>query len=714
MRLGAENVTDGEAVTLGAFRVCLRGRFEVTDPAAVRDLMLPELQFHGGVVVYLNGREVARGFLPEGRLEANTAAAAYPDEARLAADGRAIPAEKGRKAKEAAQELAAREASRTRRLGPIRLSLDTLRKGVNVLAIEVRRSPSHPKGWRQWQPIKLEPRSIALRAIGAGIVLNARRPKGLRVWVEDINDRVPERDWADPCEPVGPVRIVAARNGSFGGIVVIASTSPLKDTQVVVSDLKAVRGDATIAPSSVELFSARLDGHAYMRTNWFDGLAPGVPADSPVLQIRPYGAAPINDAATLPVYVRFNVPKDATHGDYRGSVTVRAAGAEPVGVPVELYVSPWTLPDPRDYRTYVGHYQPPTSVAMQYKVDEWSEQHWKLLDKSFALLARTGNKFVNVCIVDQTQFGSGEGMVYSIRKADGACDYDFTVSDRSVALARKHFGTLDYVALQAWHSGGWDTRGADQKNTVTVIDPVTKKREHVQVPKFDTDEARKFWRPVLEACRQHLAKVGLENAMCLGILSDGTAPSAVFKMFDDVWPGGGPARRTRGLHMQREDMKPYRTDRGGWVVVLHEHCDGSPMLTVGDQLTGLSTYRGAPVTAYFRFSGFETLCTLNGYRLLADNALFLREQGIGRIGFDFWDVEPRPRGSDRERHIYNRFPHSSCSQRATVSGLSAFTSLYWIGSSPKALLHARTWAGMPWGVISPVTGCLCQARPGSS
>ena len=125
-----------------------------------------------------------------------------------------------------------------------------------------------------------------------------------------------------------------------------------------------------------------------------------------------------------------------------------------------------------------------------------------------------------------------------------------------MALARKHFVTLDYVALQVWHSGGWETRKADQ-NTVTVIDPATQKREHMQVPAFNSDEARLFWRPVLAACHQHLAKLGLEKAMCIGILSDGTAPSPVFTMFDKVWPGGGPARWTRGLHTQWEATKPY-------------------------------------------------------------------------------------------------------------------------------------------------------------
>ena len=123
-------------------------------------------------------------------------------------------------------------------------------------------------------------------------------------------------------------------------------------------------------------------------------------------------------------------------------------------------------------------------------------------------------------------------------------------------------------------------------------------------------------------------------------------------------------QRLSGRHGQREDRTPYRADRGGGIVVLHEHCYGSPMLTVGDQLTGLSTLRGVPVTAYFRYSGFITLCNVYGYRMLTDNAIFLRKQGIGRIGFDFWDVLPARHDSDNERHIYNRYPYSSCAQRA--------------------------------------------------
>lgn len=662
-QLGSPGVTDGECAFAGAFRVLLRARFEATDPAAVQNLQLGELHFQGGVLVYLNGREIARAGLPEGALAATTAALPYADAAWLNAAGRPIPADKGSIPKDQRKDCEEREATRVRTLTPVALPAGALRKGVNLLAIEVRRSDSHPKGVAEWSPIALDPKSLRLTATGTGIVPNVSRPKGVHVWVEDINDRVGAHDWADPYETVGPVRMAGARNGTFGGLVVVSSGAPLKETRVTASDLKALTGGAVIASSALEMLSAHPDGTAYGRITWYDGLLPGVAADVPLAQYKPWGRPPVSDAAILPVYLRLRIPRDARSGDYRGTVTVQTAGAAPVSVPVEVCVSDYTLPDPKDYRTYVGLYESPTSVAMQYKVTEWSEEHWKLLDKSFALLARAGNKMINLPVVDQTQFGNDEGMVYWIRKPDGTFAYDFTVFDRFVALAQKHFGTLDYVALQIWHSGGWDTRKADQQNTVTVVDPQTGKRDRLQVPTFGTTESKAFWKPLLAACHERLAKRGLDKAMCIGILSDGTAPKEVFAAFDEIWPGGAPARWTRGLHAACGVGGPYKLSGGG-VCVLHEHCYGSPMFTVAEPISGLSTFRGMPATAYFRFSGFETLCTVMGYRLLTDQAIFLRKQGIGRIGFDFWDVVPTRHDADDGRNIYNRYPQSSCAQRA--------------------------------------------------
>jgi len=44
-------------------RLCLRGKFEITDPAKVKALTL-SVDYHGGAVVYLNGQEVGRANVP--------------------------------------------------------------------------------------------------------------------------------------------------------------------------------------------------------------------------------------------------------------------------------------------------------------------------------------------------------------------------------------------------------------------------------------------------------------------------------------------------------------------------------------------------------------------------------------------------------------------------------------------------------------------------
>ena len=104
--------------------VRLRGRFVCDDPRQVRSLKL-SAELLGGMVVYLNGREVARAHVPAG--QAGPPADPYPDAAW--ATSRA-------KAKAAA---AARPRTLEAELPP-----KALRKGTNVLAVAVHRSDYHP------------------------------------------------------------------------------------------------------------------------------------------------------------------------------------------------------------------------------------------------------------------------------------------------------------------------------------------------------------------------------------------------------------------------------------------------------------------------------------------------------------------------------------------------------------------------------------------
>ncbi len=119
--------------------ICLRGKFMVTDRATAGDLKL-SLAYRGGVVVYLNGREIARANIPETEKSRGIEALAadYPREVFVKENGKIISWGFGDPGTCHAQ-----LQRRIRRLDDVALPARLLRKGVNVLAVEAHRAPYH-------------------------------------------------------------------------------------------------------------------------------------------------------------------------------------------------------------------------------------------------------------------------------------------------------------------------------------------------------------------------------------------------------------------------------------------------------------------------------------------------------------------------------------------------------------------------------------------
>ena len=64
----------------------VRGKFEVTDPGKTQDLTLT-VAFQGGIVAYLNGKEIGRANMPKGAISNDTFAEDYPIGAFVHKDG---------------------------------------------------------------------------------------------------------------------------------------------------------------------------------------------------------------------------------------------------------------------------------------------------------------------------------------------------------------------------------------------------------------------------------------------------------------------------------------------------------------------------------------------------------------------------------------------------------------------------------------------------
>jgi len=219
-------------------------------------------------------------------------------------------------------------------------------------------------------------------------------------------------------------------------------------------------------------------------------------------------------------------------------------------VPVNLKVIGWKMPDTKEFATHMGIIQSPDSVALQYKVAPWGEEHWKLMEKSIELMAELGNNTVHIPLVTRTHWGNPESMVRWIKDGD-SYKYDYTIFDRYLDLNRKHLN-LDAVVLDVfdpwkyWAAGGTGggrtTPGRPATNTktmnrVSVLDPATGQVTEMEGPPFSTPEAMAAWKPLLAEVKSRLEKRGLGGAMMLGMFNEKTGAKEDVAMFTTCLPG---------------------------------------------------------------------------------------------------------------------------------------------------------------------------------
>ena len=648
-------------------RLSMRGKFDVSNPSAVGELSVA-LEYHGGVVVYMNGTEVGRGNLP-GVKDANKALAdAYPTEAFLDAQGQLLPD-------------SARGTTADPRARRVNLSIPKgiLRKGTNVLAIDIVRAPypaileeKKPRGvggpsadaGLMWNTCEI--RRVRLSATTAdGLLPNVTRPEGIQVWNADPLAGDVDVDYGDRTESLNPIAISSPRNGALYGKVAIGSDKPIKDLKVTASDLKS--GDAVIPSSQVSFLYGVPGGKENLPRN--DPIPPypdGV-GFLHALIAEPLGEFPVSarcrdrsrvNGAVVPLWVRVKVPRNARPGAYKGTVTIAAADGSPVQVPVDLKVLPWTIGDPQDFKTWVELTQSPDTLSVEYNVPLWSDKHLELIARSFKAVSNTGARSLYIPAIAHTNLGNAESMIRWIKKPGGKYGWDFSVMDRYLDTAQKYLGTPKLVILQVWevYMNTKESTGRrfgeildeNQKNTggaplVTFISDANG-AENGTIPKLNDPASKAIWRELLAQVRDRLKKRGLEKTLQLGMFTDSTPNKEDTKFFLDLAPdlpwvqqghnafdnlnGIGKVGYTATWWSQRfaDDLVNRRSGAVGKATY-------KPHATVMTSLFGWNRLR---LDAYYPRMANETF-PLSYWRFLCETAItgdFYR--GIGRVGADYW------------------------------------------------------------------------------
>jgi len=650
-------------------RVCLRGKFEVTNLAAVKPLTL-SVGYHGGLVVYVNGKEVKREHL------------------------------------EAGKDLADGPAGEDRNLTGLAIPKSLLRKGINVIGLEVVRAPyAQETPDMVYEDNACQILSAQLIAPDpAGLVPSATRPQGLQVWNTDAMATDFDVDFGNPSEPLRPVVIVGAKNGRFTGKVMVGSTNPIKGLKVIAGDLKGQGG--TIPAASVE-FRYGLPWGEYRQVDAgnrrfpspyatsatrLGALAKAPLAEFPVLKpdgdsrgIRPDAAegrsAP---GAVVPLWIRVNVPANVGSGVYTGAVTVNAQGEKPVNVPMVVRVADWQLPSTDGMHTFVDLIQCPDTLALEYNVPLWSEKHWELIAESFRLIGETGCRTLYVPLIAHTNLGNEESMVRWVKKADGKYDYDFSIMERYIDVATKNMGKPKVIIFNVWDVYMIPPKDADTEEKirsrqkqmaeyvektagdigrgpmVTLLDPATQKTELLNLPThFETEKSKALWKPLFDQIHARMKKRGLDDTLMLGLQGDAWASKHEHELFKEI---SGDLPWVIQSHEGSSIGQPqYGISKLGyqalvWVVTFSDDNSARPKGYRGGVESHMGWARTDLVAQFDRFSREASSTTY--WSLIAESTITGSQRGNGRLGGDYWKVIKDKRGR-RTGRSHERYPEST-------------------------------------------------------
>ena len=655
-------------------RACLRGKFTVTDPAAVNGLWLSAL-YHGGIIVSVNGQEVHRE--------------------NIGAD----------------RELAEAPGGGERKLVDCEVPAGFLKRGMNVLALEIMRAPYPKQGAETGADVynvnTCEVKQVRLRASRkAGLVPNCVRPAGLQVWPADPLAVDMDLDYGDPAEPLRAVTILGTRNGMFSGKVLVGSPKPIRGLRATVEDLVGQGG--RIPAEAVRIRYGMEWGEQqpreqtrlnyllpYVKYNavQFNALSPAAPqqvAPRPLVEAwyrernLPQTVTPV-PGAVVPVWLTVKVPANVGAGTYTGTVKIEAQGETPIEAPLEVRVADWRLPSTQDYCTWVDMIQSPDTLALEYGVPLWSEKHWEMIARSFQLIGETGSRTVYVPLIAHSNLGNEDSMVRWIKKGD-RYEYDFSTMERYLDVAEKNLGRPKLLVFVVWdvymlpksslenpHGNAFRLRdqlqylqqiggkyGTGPMVTVESLGTGGKveKRTVVLPPHLDAAASRPLWQPLFDELRQRLKKRAMEKIAMLGLLHDTWATKQEVQFFRDITGGMPWAMQSHGGPAEGKllyDVAPIGYQAVVWDVRFsddgaNEHGRGKGII---DSFHGWN--RKVLWSQFDRWSREGDPCTR--WRQQAEVCITGAQRGPGRLGAEYWKVFKDKRGK-RTARVYERYPES--------------------------------------------------------
>jgi len=695
LQVGRDNPAGGPRQSWVHLRQAFyRARFDVADAQRDGPYTLT-LNYRGGIRVWINGTELARGHLPEGDLADDTLAHPYPLDAYLRRRDEfteeEVAANKARnngtynpydqpivfdvpvryeEAGEAVGEGRYRSIdadvwnrlyeARERTLGPVTIPPDLLRPGANVLAIELRRAPIHPvvltDETNLWFP-HLRVSSFELLAAGAGAPSALEPAEGMQVWAQNPTSRLYERDFLERGGAPGGIRMVGARNGIFAGQLVVRADHAISGLAVSIGELRHAEG-AHVIPAHAATFQgvlpvprrgrlpntiARLEGN---RTNCEAALTRLLNhrygeggADMGIYAMLTDDVPDAIPAQTpQPVHLNLHIPADTVPGEYRGAVRVATDGTPPVDLPVTVEVHDWHVPAPADFKTHVGIIQDARGMLRHgnayHNTPLWSERHLALIASSFRQMARLGADWIDVPVIETAAF------IRWTRGRDGELRFDFSNLDRYLDIALDSGINPRVINFHIMESRQYP-RDFPIASKVPIRDEATGETETIELgPGADPAMRRAYWTAFALATHAYMEGRGLAHRMYWGTPLDRNYDPEQVQMLREILPDVQWSRWAH-LHQPDDTYRAMSTLYPANPVSDEQHTNFEGM-AADLPLPGLRSAMGWNGRYYHVASsrGASTVHMMGGgfpplpFRLYADRAIAAGRSGIGVMSAD--------------------------------------------------------------------------------
>ena len=384
--------------------------------------------------------------------------------------------------------------------------------------------------------------------------------------IKDTNYQYTQDQYATVSkENVKTAEVTAWKNDkAISELVLFSKNCSLKNVKVTASAL--TNGSETISADHVQPVFVKAT-KAYNGTYLgYGDKNRAVPADdgsnrsesSDIL----YGNDPVDIAwnQLQPVWVTFDIPKDAKAGTYTGMLSVAADGiTTPLTFTYTVKVQDAVLPDASEFENSfdIELWQYPYSSAEYYGVTPFSEEHLKILKPIMEKYKEAGGHAITTSIVEEAWNGQTysknevhyPSMVKWTKNADGSFSYDYTDFDKWVSF-NKELGIGDKIVL--YSIAPWHNSFAYWENGTLKYESFTAGNARYQT----------VWRNFLTDLIAHLETKGWFEDAYIGIDERGFS-TAAFDLIDSVTNLQGQTLKTAGAmdnFVNKKDLAMRVTD----------------------------------------------------------------------------------------------------------------------------------------------------------